>query len=157
MRLFLLWKNHSTNQLRLEHTYCSICGKEFATKWGLTRHERTHNECHKLQCSICQRTFSNRSYYEGHINNHHGLKPHACLKCNARYALSRVFCVTQCAVVKSKPVKLTLYISAIFASKDLQEKMAFKITSMVNTKALCDTHALTAKHASNGDHHVIDI
>lgn len=86
MRLFLLWKNHSTNQPRLEHTYCSICGKEFATKWGLTRHERTHNECHKLQCSICQRTFSNRGYYEGHINNHHGLKPHACLKCNARYA-----------------------------------------------------------------------
>lgn len=65
---------------------CSICGKEFATQWGLTRHERTHNEIHKLQCSICQKTFSNRGYYEGHINNHHGLRPHACVKCNARYA-----------------------------------------------------------------------
>lgn len=65
---------------------CSICGKEFARKWGLTRHERTHNESHKLLCGICQKTFSNREYYEGHINNHHGLKPHACLKCNTRYA-----------------------------------------------------------------------
>lgn len=45
----------------------------------------------------------------------------------------------------------------IFAKKDLQERMAFKITSMVNTIAMRGIHALTAKHAFSGDRHEIDI
>lgn len=44
-----------------------------------------------------------------------------------------------------------------FQSYICQERMAFKITSMVNTIAMRGIHALTAKHAFSGDRHEIDI
>lgn len=84
MRLFLLWKRHSTSyQLRLKQTYAFLVQRVCHTM-GSQRHEQTRNNRRKMQWGICQKTLSNRGYFQRHINNHHALKPQACLKCNAR-------------------------------------------------------------------------
>lgn len=138
-----------TYQLRLKQTYAFLVQRVCHTR-GSQRHEQTRNNRHKMQWGICQKTLSNRGYFQRHINNHHALKPQACLKCNARhvYKSSLLRHTMSCGYMDFK---------VIFAKKDLQERMAFKITSMVNTIAMRGIYALTAKHAFSRDRHEIDI
>jgi KRAB domain-containing zinc finger protein len=70
---------------KMDKFVCSQCGKQLATKSGLSRHEHSHNNSHLLRCSPCQKTFSNLGHYKGHMNSHHASRPYSCKRCHARY------------------------------------------------------------------------
>ena len=61
---------------------CSKSGR------GLSEMKKRHLEIHeppKFKCDYCDRSFRDKNAYDGHINEHKGLKPYKCEPCNKSY------------------------------------------------------------------------
>lgn len=53
---------------------CNICMKSFTSKYGLTRHLRTHVDADKYKCLTCGRCFNDKSNLIQHERIHTGEK-----------------------------------------------------------------------------------
>ncbi|KAK3599081.1 hypothetical protein CHS0354_024408 [Potamilus streckersoni] len=69
------------------HFKCQLCYKDFTSKGGLKYHTKTtHNLDFSYWCKICQKGFNQLQYYQGHINQHAGRKPHKCNICSKEFS-----------------------------------------------------------------------
>lgn len=60
---------------------CSECGKCFAQKSGLGRHERNHRGNYDYTCSHCGKSFTQKAYLVVHERIHTKEKPFSCSVC----------------------------------------------------------------------------
>ncbi|XP_018413331.1 PREDICTED: gastrula zinc finger protein XlCGF67.1-like [Nanorana parkeri] len=60
---------------------CSECGKCFAQKSGLGRHERNHRGTYDYTCSHCGKSFTQKAYLVVHERIHTNEKPFSCSVC----------------------------------------------------------------------------
>lgn len=67
---------HSDNKFK-----CSICPKEFASKYGLKHHMLTHSGASKYYCHMCPANFNNSFNFQAHIRVHNGEKNEKCDIC----------------------------------------------------------------------------
>ena len=65
-------------------TKCTICGKTYAKKNGLTDHELTHNE-RTLKCEMCGTSFYNILYLKRHHRTVHGEENFSCDVCGRKF------------------------------------------------------------------------
>lgn len=67
----------ATHQISNKEYSCSICSKQFSTKWNLKQHHWTHaNRSTKpFQCSACPSAFVRETDYTTHMNAHRSIKP----------------------------------------------------------------------------------
>ncbi len=72
------WKTHPephTRDLHSDDGYpCSVCGKLFAQKIGLTRHMSQHTGQYKYYCEPCKKGFAQKYRYEDHMKLHAGMR-----------------------------------------------------------------------------------
>lgn len=78
-------KRHSGN-LPLQ---CNVCGRGFATRSELERHELTkHCPEKQFACTHCDRRYSTPHGLEQHVRTHTGEKPFECKECGERFTFS---------------------------------------------------------------------
>lgn len=67
----------ATHQLSNKEYSCTICSKQFSTKWNLKQHHWTHaNRSSKpFQCNLCPSAFVRETDYTTHMNAHRSIKP----------------------------------------------------------------------------------
>lgn len=67
----------ATHQISNKEYSCSICNKQFSTKWNLKQHHWTHaNRSSKpFQCNVCPSAFVRETDYTTHMNAHRSIKP----------------------------------------------------------------------------------
>lgn len=67
----------ATHQTTNKEFSCTICRKEFSTKWNLKQHHWTHaNRSSKpFQCNLCPSAFVRETDYTTHMNAHRSIKP----------------------------------------------------------------------------------
>ena len=52
------------------HTLAQCVIKEFATQWGLTKHNATHTGNYKLTCDLCGKGFMEQRMMKTHMDGH---------------------------------------------------------------------------------------
>ncbi|KAK3599111.1 hypothetical protein CHS0354_016368 [Potamilus streckersoni] len=68
---------------------CSSCGKIFACRQNLKRHEEVkHNGNYKHICTYCSKGFHKKRSLLEHMQSHAGIKSEQCSKCGRRYSSS---------------------------------------------------------------------
>lgn len=81
------------NHVRIAHLgemyECKPCTKVFRLKENLNRHKKIQHgsEPPPYQCEVCGKGFWKRVTFEGHKNEHFGLKPFLCAKCGRGFPL----------------------------------------------------------------------
>ncbi|XP_069819762.1 oocyte zinc finger protein XlCOF22-like [Dendropsophus ebraccatus] len=60
---------------------CSECGKRFASKITVARHEKSHTMPKPFSCSECGKGFTRKSHLATHERIHTGEKPYSCPEC----------------------------------------------------------------------------
>jgi len=68
----------ATHQVANKEFSCSICSKQFSTKWNLKQHQWTHaNRSTKpFQCNMCPSAFVRETDYTTHMNAHRSIRPY---------------------------------------------------------------------------------
>lgn len=63
---------------------CSYCGKEFASRSGLYRHERKHltGKLARFHCKLCGKKFMSDESFSAHLSTHSFSKTYHCNFCN---------------------------------------------------------------------------
>lgn len=76
-------KNHSGARPFM----CTICNKDFTTKWNLKLHKWTHAAriSKPFKCDKCRGAFVRESDYIAHMNSHKALRPYTCNYCGAQF------------------------------------------------------------------------
>ncbi|XP_066156635.1 uncharacterized protein [Euwallacea fornicatus] len=66
---------------------CSICNKEFTTKWNLKLHKWTHaSRTQKpFKCELCRAAFIRENDYTSHMHSHKSVRPYTCNYCGAQF------------------------------------------------------------------------
>ncbi|GFN95939.1 Zinc finger protein [Plakobranchus ocellatus] len=66
---------------------CSVCGKSYAIKSSLVRHERHHSGARPYKCSFCSETFLEKRELVRHSATHTGVAPFSCNLCGQGFTL----------------------------------------------------------------------
>ena len=75
--------------LKGERPYeCAMCKKQFAARFTLSVHMKTHSGEKSYQCNICERKFTRSDNLSQHIRTHTGEKPFECYICEKRFSQS---------------------------------------------------------------------
>ncbi|CAL4072313.1 unnamed protein product, partial [Meganyctiphanes norvegica] len=64
---------------------CNLCGKKFAKKFKLVKHQKTCSGEIKFQCSQCVKSFTLKADLVRHQRTHTGERPFQCSQCNKRF------------------------------------------------------------------------
>lgn len=81
-------KAHLETHSKEKNQYsCTICSKEFSTKWNLKQHHWTHaNRSSKpFQCNVCPNAFVRENDYVTHMNAHKSIRPYTCNHCGCQF------------------------------------------------------------------------
>jgi len=65
---------------------CGVCGRSFADKRNLVRHEITHKKTLGFSCSFCTKKFKRKEYLQKHQISHTKMKPFQCEICKVKFA-----------------------------------------------------------------------
>ncbi|XP_077321660.1 uncharacterized protein LOC143955497 [Lithobates pipiens] len=65
---------------------CPDCGKRFASKTLVTKHQKSHSGERPHACPDCGKCFATRSLVARHQRSHTGEKPYSCSECGKRYS-----------------------------------------------------------------------
>ena len=66
---------------------CDICGKNLWTRSDLQKHrQNVHLSTKRYRCSICDKEFKSKYYMEIHLRVHSGVKPFSCSVCGKTFA-----------------------------------------------------------------------
>ena len=81
-----LLTNHMRNQTEEIFYACSTCGKMFAHKHSLQRHQTTHSDERKFKCNICpdERCFKTKDQLSRHMKFHYE-PSHQCEVCLKKF------------------------------------------------------------------------
>ncbi len=86
--LFLFMVDVLGKRKRAKHI-CSLCGKGFTTKSGLTYHLKTLSCKKSYSCSECDNSFIQKDSLTEHLRIHTGEKPYSCSECGKRFIQKR--------------------------------------------------------------------
>jgi transposase-like protein len=64
---------------------CTVCGKSFTRKNGLTRHNLSHSEEKPYPCTVCGKSFKTKGSLAQHNLLHSGEKRHSCTVCGKSF------------------------------------------------------------------------
>lgn len=66
---------------------CSVCNKDFTTKWNLKLHKWTHaaRATKPYKCDQCNGAFIRETDYVAHMNSHKSVRPYTCNHCGAQF------------------------------------------------------------------------
>lgn len=64
---------------------CTVCGKKFHYKGGLTNHSKIHMPVRPFPCEVCEKRFIDASELRRHTMKHTGEKPHVCEVCGIMF------------------------------------------------------------------------
>ncbi|XP_049285026.1 zinc finger protein with KRAB and SCAN domains 7-like [Anopheles funestus] len=68
---------------------CPDCGKEFASKTNMYRHQHAHRGSKPYKCDICKKGFTQSGTLKTHRNTHFNIKPFVCNVCGQRFTQSK--------------------------------------------------------------------
>ena len=63
-------RRQSTSSSKARTYSCTMCDKEFATQWGLTKHNATHTGNYKPTCDLCGKGFMEQRMMKTHMDGH---------------------------------------------------------------------------------------
>ncbi|CAK1545813.1 unnamed protein product [Leptosia nina] len=61
---------------------CGTCGKKFASRGAMLRHDRTHKGIRPYVCEICDKAFTQREVLRRHMHLHQPERPFKCGSCD---------------------------------------------------------------------------
>ncbi|XP_053661141.1 zinc finger protein 260-like [Anopheles marshallii] len=68
---------------------CPDCGKEFASKTNMYRHQHAHRGSKPYKCDICKKCFTQSGTLKTHKYTHFNIKPFVCNVCGQRFTQSK--------------------------------------------------------------------
>lgn len=79
---------HIASHTRKAEFSCTICNKQFSTKWNLKQHKWIHasRSSKPFKCNVCPKAFIREAEYTSHMNTHKSIKPYTCDYCGCQFA-----------------------------------------------------------------------
>uniref|UniRef100_A0A1Y9IVJ5 Protein krueppel n=1 Tax=Anopheles minimus TaxID=112268 RepID=A0A1Y9IVJ5_9DIPT len=68
---------------------CPDCGKEFASRTNMYRHQHAHRGTKPYKCDICKKSFTQSGTLKTHKYMHLNIKPYECNVCGQRFTQSK--------------------------------------------------------------------
>ncbi|KAF5286844.1 hypothetical protein FQA39_LY00377 [Lamprigera yunnana] len=78
---------HLRNHSGVRPFACTVCSKDFTTKWNLKLHKWTHatRASKPYKCDQCKGAFIREMDYVAHMNSHKSVRPYTCNHCGAQF------------------------------------------------------------------------
>ena len=82
-------KRTGKSEKRINSLQCNFCGKKYARKQQLQRHEKTHTDERPYQCQECGSAFREKYDLKRHMKIHSDEKPYKCTMCDKAFVVKR--------------------------------------------------------------------